>query len=339
MPMNSWRTFSTARRKALFWTALTLLTVFTVVLSLVVGSVRLSPGEILPVLTGGDATSAAARIFRFARLPRTCAAMLAGAALAVSGAVIQTVLNNPLASPGIIGVNSGAGLAVALVCAVCPLAQSAVPLIAFLGALLGVGLVLGLSERVGASRMTLVLAGVAISNLFSAGIDGVVTLVPDALNGVADFRIGGFSGVTMARLGPAAVLIAVSLLAVLSLSQQLDVLALGSDTAQSLGLAVRPVRLTLLALAAALAGSAVSFSGLLGFVGLIVPHTMRRLVGEDSLPLLLACVLGGAFFVTACDLLARTLFAPFVLPVGIVLAFAGAPFFLWLLFHQRGDRL
>ncbi len=336
--MSSWRTSSTARHKILFWTVLTVLTVLAAVLSLTVGSVSLTLSEILNAAAGKDATSAAARIFLFARLPRTCAAMLAGAALAVSGAVIQTVLHNPLASPGIIGVNSGAGLAVAVVCAVWPLAQPAVPLIAFLGALLGVGLVLGLSERVGASRMTLVLAGVAISNLFSAGIDGVITLVPDALNGVSDFRIGGFSGVTMTRIAPAAGMILVSLLAVVSLSQMLDVLALGSDTAQSLGLAVRPVRLILLVLAAALAGSAVSFSGLLGFVGLIVPHTMRRFVGEDSFPLLLSCTLGGAFFVTVCDLAARTLFAPFVLPVGIVLAFAGAPFFLWLLFHQRGGR-
>ena len=281
----------------------------------------------------------AGRIVLYTRLPRTCAALLAGAALAVSGGVIQTVLSNPLASPGIIGVNSGAGLAVALVCAIAPLAQAWTPLVAFLGALAGILLVLGLAERTGASRITVVLAGVAVSNLFSAGIDAVVTLVPDALNGVSDFRIGGFSGVTMAQLAPAAGLILVSLALVLSLSQQLDILALGSDTAQSLGLSVRPVRFLFLMLAAALAGAAVSFSGLIGFVGLIVPHTMRRLVGEDSLPLLLSSALGGAFFVTLCDLLARILFAPYELPVGIILAFAGAPFFLWLLFRQRGGRV
>ena len=210
---------------------------------------------------------------------------------------------------------------------------------AFLGALAGILLVLGLAECTSASRITVVLAGVAVSNLFSAGIDAVVTLVPDALNGVSDFRIGGFSGVTMAQLAPAAGLILVSLLLVFSLSQQLDILALGSDTAQSLGLSVRPVRFLLLVLAAALAGAAVSFSGLISFVGLIVPHTMRRLVGEDSLPLLLSSALGGAFFVTLCDLLARELFAPYELPVGILLAFAGAPFFLWLLFRQRGGRV
>ena len=337
--MNNWRTCSTRQNKALFWAALAALTVLAALGSLWFGSVRVSPGEVLSALLGRSAGSTAAKIVLYSRLPRTCAALLSGAALAVSGAVIQTVLNNPLASPGIIGVNSGAGLAVAVLCAAAPSAQRLSPFAAFGGAVVGVLLVLGLAERTGASRMTLVLAGVAISNLFSAGIDAVVTLVPDALTGVTDFRIGGFHGVTMARLALPAVLIAVSLLAVFSLSQQLDILALGSDTARSLGLPVGPVRVALLVLAAALAGAAVSFSGLLGFVGLIVPHSMRRLAGEDSLPLLLSSALGGACFVTVCDLLARVLFAPFELPVGVVLAFTGAPFFLWLLFRQRGGRI
>lgn len=336
--MSSLPIFSTRRNKPLFWAGLCLLTLAAALCSLWIGSVTLSPGQVLAALAGQDTSSTAARIVLYARLPRTCAALLAGAALAVSGTVIQTVLNNPLASPGVIGVNACAGLAVAVVCAAAPAAQRYTPFIAFPGALAGVLLVMGLSQWTGASRMTVVLAGAAISNLFSAGIDAVVTLVPDALNGVTDFRIGGFSGVTMARLGPAAVLIGASLAAVLSLSQQLDILALGSDTAQSLGLPVKPVRFVLLVLSAALAGAAVSFSGLLSFVGLIVPQTMRRLVGEESLPLLVSSALGGAFFVTVCDLLSRVLFAPFELPVGIVLAFTGAPFFLWLLFRQKGGR-
>ncbi len=199
-------------------------------------------------------------------------------------------------------------------------------------------MVTGLSWRTGASRITVVLAGVAISALFGAGIDAVVTLVPDALDGVADFRVGGFTGVTMAQLIPAGGLIFVSLGAVLSLARQMDILGLGSDTARSLGLSVGVVRFLLLFLAAVLAGAAVSFCGLMGFVGLIVPNTMRRLLGESSLSLTAASALGGAFFVTVCDVLARILFAPFELPVGIILAFAGAPFFLWLLLCQKGVR-
>lgn len=330
--MNSLQRFSTRRSKILFWVGFVLLIILAAVCSIGMGSVKLSPGQVFEVLCGRDMSSTAAKIVLYSRLPHTCAAMLAGAALAVSGAVIQTVLSNPLASPGIIGVNSSAGLAVALICAIAPTAQRFTPVAAFLGGLLGVLLIMGLSYRTGASRMTVVLAGVAISNLFSAGIDAVVTFVPEALNGVTDFRIGGFSNVSMEQLKSAAWMILISLMLVISLSQQLDILALGTDIAQSLGLSVKPLRLILLVLAAALAGAAVSFSGLLSFVGLIVPHTMRRLVGENSFPLLMASALGGAFFVMVCDLLARLLFAPFELPVGIVLAFAGAPFFLFLLF-------
>lgn len=336
--MKNWQTFSIRRSKVFFILLLGMLALTAAVCSMAVGSVKLTPWQVLAALGGADRTSTAAKIVLYSRLPRTCAAMLSGAALAVSGVVIQTVLNNPLASPSIIGVNSSAGFAVALVCAIAPSMQRYTPVVAFIGALAGVLLVMLLSQSTAAARITVVLSGVAISNLFSAGIDAVVTFVPDALNGVTDFRIGGFTGVTMAQLAPAAKVIVLSLLFVLSLSRQLDILALGSDTAQSLGLSVGVMRIVFLVLAAALAGAAVSFSGLLGFVGLIVPHSMRRLVGEENGVLLAASALGGAFFVMLCDLLARVLFAPFEIPVGIVLAFAGAPFFLWLLFKQRGGR-
>ena len=323
--MRSWQRSSIL--KGAFWLILAVLTLTAAALSLGFGSVSLRENP-----------EAAWRIMRYIRLPRTCAALLAGSALAAAGAVIQIVLHNPLASPGVIGVNSGAGLMVAVVCAVAPAAQRFTPVIAFTGALLAALLVVGLAQSTGASRMTVVLAGVAISNIFSAGIDAVVTFVPEALGGVSDYRIGGFSAVNMERIAPAAVMIGIGLLVLFTMTRQMDVLALGSETARSLGLAVGPVRFVLLVLAAALSGAAVSFAGLLGFVGLIVPHAMRRFVGEESGPLLASSVLGGACFVTICDLLARVLFAPFELPVGVVLAFAGGPFFLWLLFRQRGGR-
>ena len=336
--MRSLQIFSTRPGKGMLWASLCILTLAAAALSLLNGSVKLSASQIFYALSGKDASSTAARIVLYSRLPRTCAALLAGSSLAVSGALIQTVLENPLASPNVIGVNSGAGFAVAFICAIVPTAQPYAPLAAFCGALAGVGLVAGLSKRTGASRMTVVLAGIAISALFNAGIDAAITLVPEALTGISDFRIGGFAGVTMLRLAPAALLIFPSLALALSLSKQMDILRLGGDTAKSLGLSVGGVRFTLLVLSAALAGAAVSFCGLIGFVGLIIPHIMRRLFGEDSFPLLLSSALGGAGFVTLCDLFARVLFSPFELPVGIVLAFAGAPFFLWLLFRQRGGR-
>lgn len=336
--MQNWRIFSTRHNKIMFWTGLSFLVLAAVALSLWTGSVALSPIQVFDVLTGKDTSSTAARIIFYSRLPRTFAALLAGAALAVAGTVIQTVLNNPLASPGVIGVNSGAGFAVALTCAVFPVAQQYTPFVALCGALVAALLVTGLSWCTGASRITVILAGVAISALFSAGIDTVVTLAPDALDGVTDFRVGGFTGVTMSQLAPAGLLILIGLGTVLSLARQMDILRLGSDTAKSLGLSVGVVRFLLLFLAAVLAGAAVSFCGMMGFVGLIVPNTMRRLLGESSLGLTAASALGGAFFVTVCDVLARMLFSPFELPVGIILAFTGAPFFLWLLLRQKGVR-
>jgi len=313
-------------------------TVLSAGASLCLGAVPVSLEDVLSALLKGPAETAEARIILYARLPRACGSLLAGAALAVSGVVIQNVLMNPLAAPNIIGVNSGAGLMTTLCCAAAPTSLKLVPLAAFLGALCGVMLVLFISERTGAAKTTLVLAGLAVSSMFGAGIDAVVTIVPDALNGYTDFRIGGLSNLSMARIAPAAVLIALALAGVFSLSHELDLLALGYETAQSLGMPAKKTRLLLLVMAAALAGGAVSFAGLLGFVGLIVPHIMRRLMGEESGLLLPASALGGALLLMACDIIARTLFAPYELPVGIVLSFVGGPFFIWLLLRQRGGR-
>ena len=337
--MKNWPTSCTRLREhpaAAAW-GLAALTAALALLSLGLGAADLRPGEVLRALAGQDPGSVAARVVLYARLPRVCGSLLAGAALAVSGVIIQTVLANPLAAPHIIGVNAGAGLGVALCSALAPAALLQ-PLAAFAGAMAGVLLVLFFSEATGASRITLVLAGVAISNIFSALIDAVTTVFPDALTSYTDFRMGGLAGVSLARIAPAAVLIGVSLAAAAVLAGDLDLLALGPETARSLGLRVRPARLVFLALAAALAGAAVSFCGLVGFVGLLVPHIVRRLVGGESRPLLLCSALGGAALLTVCDLLARLAAAPFELPVGTVLSLVGGPFFLWLLIRQRGGR-
>ena len=278
------------------------LTVLAAALSLAAGPVVLSPGELWAALIGRSCGTAGTILLHI-RLPRTCACLLAGAALAVSGAIIQSVLANPLAAPNIIGVNAGAGLMVALACALAPTALALTPVLAFLGAMAGVLLVLAIARRTGASRLTVALAGVAVSSVFNAGIDAVVTFVPDTLNSYAAFRVGSLANLTLDRILPAGALIVIALI-----------------------------------LALTLAGAAVSFAGLLGFVGLIVPHMARRFVGEDSRPLLMASALGGAALLTGCDLLSRLLFAPYELPVGVVLSLGGGPFFLWLLLKQRGGR-
>jgi len=318
--------------------ALALAAALSALLSLCLGAAPLSPAEVFSALLGRSGGTAA-QIVLYARLPRTFGCLLAGAALAVAGAIIQGVLGNPLAAPNVIGVNAGAGLLTAVCSALWPAWTAAVPFAAFLGALGGVMLVLFIAERTAASRITLVLAGVAVSGMFSAGIDAVLTFFPDALNGYTDFRVGGVANLSMARVSPAFWAAAAAFVLALSLAGEMDVLLLGEETARSLGLPARRLRLILLALAAALAGAAVSFAGLLGFVGLIAPHIVRRLVGEDSsAQLLLASALGGAALLTLCDILARTLFAPYELPVGVVLSLLGGPFFIWLLARQRGGR-
>ncbi len=331
--MNSLRTSSVGRKGKLI-ALLAGLVLVSSIANLAFGAVSIPPGEVVAALLGwGRGTTAA--IVLYARLPRLCGCLLAGAALACSGVIIQGVLNNPLAAPNVIGVNSGAGLATALCCALAPGSVGLTPVAAFFGALAGVLLVLFISERAGAARITLVLAGVAMSSIFSAGIDAVVTFCPDALAGYTDFRIGGVKNLSMARLAPAFWVILIALLLALSLSNELDLLLLGRETAQSLGLPAKWLRLVLLMLAAALAGAAVSFAGLLGFVGLLTPHILRRAVGEESFFLLLSSALGGGLLLTVCDLASRLIFAPFELPLGVVLSLTGGPFFIWLLLKQR----
>ncbi len=317
---------------------LAVLVLLSAVLSIAFGSVSVPLRSVIRVLTGEDRGSTAARIVLFSRLPRTLGCLLAGSALALAGAVIQTVLNNPLAAPNIIGVNSGAGFAVVLSCALLPGNVRILPAAAFAGAFAGVLLVLLIGERTGASRLTLVLAGIAVSAIFSGAVDLVVTLVPDSLTGYTDFRIGGFASVTMAKVLPAAIIILPAAAIALFMAGPAEILSMGEDTAKSLGLRSRRVRIVLLAAAAALAGGAVTISGLLGFVGLIVPHAVRRQTRGEILSLFVLSILGGAVFVTLADLAARALFAPYELPVGIILSLCGGPFFLWLVLGVRKRR-
>lgn len=298
--------------------------------SLCLGAAALSPGELLEAVRSGPG-SVAGRIFWYVRLPRTAACVLAGAALSVAGCVIQNVLANPLASPNIIGVNAGAGLAVTVCCALGTASGWMLAGAAFGGAFAAVLLVSLAARMVGASRTTTVLAGVAVNAFLGAISDAVTNLVPDAAALSSDFRVGGFGSVAAARLVPAGVLILLALGAVFLLHNELEVLSLGEDTARTLGLPAGRMRTIFLALAALLCGGAVSFAGLLGFVGLIVPHAVRRFAGNECRRLLPLCALWGGAFVTACDLLSRLFFRPQELPVGILLSALGGPFFLYLL--------
>jgi iron complex transport system permease protein len=277
-------------------------------------------------------------ILLYVRLPRVCGSLLCGGALAVSGAVIQGVLANRLASPGIIGVNAGAGLAVTLCAALGVVGGWQVSFLAFLGALIAMIPISLLAQRWGASRGTILLLGVALNSLLGACSDAVTALSPEVSVMSADFKIGDFSSVTYNGLLPAVVIIALAILAACLLAHTLDALSLGEEHARALGVNTNLSRIVLLILAALMAGASVSLAGLLSFVGLLVPHAVRRLAGNQARHLLPLCALLGAGFVTLCDTLSRILFAPYQLPVGILLAFLGAPFFIWILLQRKGGQ-
>lgn len=316
-----------------------LLLLLAICFSLFTGATTLSWQELLNDLASANQNGTAYRIFCYSRFPRTLAAIFAGSALAVSGALIQAVLNNALASPNLIGVNAGAGFFALLTASLFPALPLLVPLAAFLGAFATTLVIYGVASKAGRSRITLILAGVAISGILSAGMDALTLLFPDDVIGATGFLIGSFSGVTMGGLFPAASLILVGLLCACLMGYDLNVLALGETIAQSLGMRVLPLRFCFLALASLLAGSAVSFAGLLGFVGLLVPHICRRFFGNDHRLLLPACALAGATLALLCDAFGKWLFAPFELPVGILLSFLGGPFFLFLLLQRGRGRL
>ena len=310
--------------------------ILSAVLGVLLGATRLNLSDALSAMLCGDTESTDLRILLYVRLPRILAGLVAGMALAVSGAVIQGVLMNRLASPSIIGVNSGAGLAVTVCSAFGLLGGWRVSLAAFLGAFLSVMLVSIGAKKWGASGGTVILMGVALNAILGAISDAVTAFIPEVSMMRNDFRIGNFSAVTYRGVIPAAVLTVAAVLILVTLAGELDVLTLGDDNARALGLRTARARVILLLLSALLAGAAVSICGLLSFVGLLVPHTVRRLGISESKHLLPLCALFGAGFVTLCDTLARTVLAPYELPVGIIMAFLGAPFFIVILVKGRG---
>ena len=323
------------KRNKIIVPACVALLLLAALLALGLGAVRISVAEIWRSLLG-EGTDPAGQILLYVRLPRLFASMLAGMGLAVSGVLLQSVLANPLAAPGIIGVNAGAGLFTAAAFALLPGMIWLIPVAAFAGALLTMLLVYGIARHAGASRLTLILSGVAVSSLMTAGIHTLANLYPDILRSLKDFQTGGFAGVSARLLLPAGCVILFGLVLAVLFGTELETLSLGEETARSLGLHVKRYRFLFLSLAAAMAGAAVSFAGLLGFVGLIVPHMARLLLrGPGTRTLLLTASLLGASFLLLCDTAARTLFSPHELPAGILLAFLGAPFFLWLLYKDR----
>ncbi len=322
------------RQAVLVSTALFLL-LLSFYLSLRFGSTALDTAAFWGGLSRVTGWESATLILYSLRLPRTLGALFAGAGLALSGTLLQRATDNPLAAPHLLGINAGAGFFVILTLSLFPAAFALLPFAAFLGAALTALLILGICARLSLGKGAVVLCGVALSALFGAGISFLSLLDADVLAVYTDFSIGGLRGLAMRDLYFPAPIILLCLVGALSLSKKLHLFCLGDSLAASLGVRVKRVRLAALLLAAASAAAAVSFAGLLGFVGLIVPHIARRLSREDTRTQIWLAPVGGATLLLLADLAGRVLLAPTEIPVGIFTALLGVPFFLTLVFGRR----
>ena len=240
-------------------------------------------------------------------------------------------MRNPLADPGIIGVSAGAGLFAMFLMILAPEAMNLVPAAAFIGAVLSTGLVFFLAWEKGINPLRMILAGVAIAAFFGGGMTALSVFYSERIQGTVMWMAGGFQGRSWSHVEMILPYSFIGILGTLLCSRQLNALQLGEEVAKNLGIRVVRIRTLLIILSALLAASAVSVAGMLGFVGLIVPHIMRLIVGSDHEYLLPCSAISGAVIVTLADTAARTLFTPLEVPVGIFMSFLGAPFFLYLL--------
>ncbi len=314
----------------------------SVLLSLMIGSVSLAPWEVLRGLVEGGPQDAAATIVRKIRLPRALLAGIVGACLSLAGLGFQAISRNPLADPSVLGVSSGAsfGLLVAVVLGIAgPTANPVVPtLFAFGGALLAAVLVYAVAQVGGRLPMTtLLLSGVIIGLFFTSCVMlATVALGAAELQGVVFWLMGNLAPVGGGTLLVLGSVLGVAVVVLVRQAPRLNLLALGEEQALQLGVEAERVKRTVFVVASLATGAAISAAGSIGFVGLIVPHAARLLLGPDNRALVPTSVLLGAAFLILADLGARTVAAPTELPVGVITSFCGAPLFVYLLRRRRG---
>ena len=296
----------------------------------VVGTMKIHLSDIASAIRG-DMSTVEAEVVWNIRLPRMILAVLVGANLAVSGAILQGVMKNPLADPGIIGISAGAGLFGIAILVIAPQYQAMVPPAAFGGAMLAAIIIYILAWRRGIEPTRIVLSGVAVSTLFSAGISAVLVFFSDRVHGALTFMNGSLSARSWPEVKTILPYTIIGLSLAIIFHKRLNILVLGDDAARGVGLNVELTRMGFTVLAALLAASAVSVVGLLGFVGLIVPHSIRLILGNDYRIMFPGSALLGAALVMFSDTFARTVLSPTEIPVGIVMAALGVPFFLYLL--------
>ncbi|MEZ3161392.1 iron ABC transporter permease [Microbacterium sp. BWT-B31] len=334
-------------RFAIMTVGLALLIAVTVVVSLGLGQYPLSPSEVVGILlralgidTGWapDASTATGVIFEI-RLPRIVLGLLVGAALAVSGVLMQAIFGNPLADAAVVGVSSGAafGAAAALTFGLTVFGLWTTPGFAFLGGLVAVFAVYLISRSGGRTEVvTLLLTGIAINAIAGAGLAFLTFLgTTSTREQIVFWQLGSLNGALWQNIVVVAPLVAVGCAVALFVARRLDLFALGERTARHLGVRVELLRVVVIVTVALLVCAAVAFAGIIGFVGLVVPHLMRMAIGPAHLPLVVASALGGALLIAVADLVARTAVPLADLPIGMITSLVGGPFFLWLLLRTR----
>lgn len=307
------------------------LLVISIIFGLMKGAVSISASEVWGALFGSEEGFYRQVVYDL-RLPRVLTGLLVGACLATAGALLQGVMRNPLADPGIIGVSSGAGLVAVIMMILYPTSLHYLPLGAFFGGLAAALVIYVIANTGGGgSPYKIILAGIAVNSLLGAATTAVMILNSDSVQSVLPWLAGGLGGRSWPHFFIILPYATIGLILSIFAIKHANLLLLGDEVAKLLGHNVQRSRLFLIVLAAFLAGAAVSVAGLIGFVGLVVPHITRMLVGNDYKYLLPISALGGGFLVVFADTIARSFFDPIELPVGILLAFIGAPFFLYLL--------
>jgi len=303
---------------------------------ILVGAVAIAPGDVLSALLGANDTSGT--IIRELRLPRVLGAALVGGALAAAGALLQGMLRNPLADPFVTGTSAGASLG-AVVAVALGLEPVLVPLAAFVGAIAAIALVWRLARLGGRTTvLTVLLAGVVLTS-FAGALVTLILVSSDRLalrlRAVLGWLQGGISVISWSELAVAAAVVAVGVIGALLLAPRIDAYAFGEETAAALGVDLDRTTAAVLATTALLTGAAVAIAGLVGFVGLVIPHALRFLLGATHRRLVVASIPAGAMALVLADLGARTALAPAELPVGVITGLVGAPFFLALLVRSR----
>lgn len=321
--------------------------IVTCLVSITSGQYTLSPTDLIGVLLRGVGIDSAWApesatdygVIYTLRLPRLVLGLLVGAALAVSGVLMQAIFGNPLADAGVVGVSSGAalGAAASITLGLASFGMWTTPAFAFLGGLAAVLAVYFLSRSGGRTEVvTLLLTGIAINAIAGAGMAFLTFLgTTSTREQIVFWQLGSLNGALWSNVALVAPLVAVGVVVALIVSPRLDLFALGERTARHLGVNVELLRMLVIVTVAVLVCAAVAFAGIIGFAGLVVPHLMRMIIGPAHLPLMIASALGGALLIALADLVARTAVPLADLPIGMITSLVGGPFFLWLLVRTR----